>query len=89
MKTNKATKKTAPQQIVIADRGWVWVGNVKRNTCSLTITNARTIRYWGTTRGLGELSENGPTPTTKLDPIGTVTVPMRAVIAIVACNNVW
>lgn len=78
-----------PQQIVIADRGWVWVGKTRKVGDDLVIENARTIRYWGTTRGLGELAESGPTKTTKLDPIGTMLVPMRAVIGRLACKTEW
>lgn len=78
-----------PQQIVIADRGWVWVGQAKRERDVLVVENCRTIRYWGTTRGLGELAESGPTGTTKLDPVGRLVVPMRAVIGIIACKSAW
>lgn len=89
MAKKKTPNKLGPQQIVIADRGWVYVGNVAESSDRITITNARNIRYWGTTRGLGELAESGPTPTTKLDPIGTVIVPMRAVIGIILCKSAW
>lgn len=78
-----------PQQIVIADRGWVWVGKTRKVGDDLVIENASTIRCWGTTRGLGELAESGPTESTKLDPIGTLLVPMRAVIGRIACKTVW
>ena len=69
--------------IVVADRGFVYVGSVEFGADWCIITNARNIRYWGTTGGLGELALNGPTPTTKLDPITTVRVPMRAVISVI------
>ena len=77
------------QQIVIADRGWVFVGKVVENGDKLLIENARCIRYWGTTRGLGQLAESGPTDSTKLDPIGRMILPMRAVIGIIACKTAW
>jgi len=89
MAKKKSSNPLGPQQIVIADRGWVYVGNATESSDRVTITNARNIRYWGTTRGLGELAESGPTATTKLDPIGTVVVPMRAVIGIIACKSAW
>jgi hypothetical protein len=92
-KTTKARKQEAvsmgPQQIVIVDRGWVYVGQAEESVDKITIRNARVIRIWGTTAGLGQLAEGGPTPTTKLDPIGTVVAPMRAVISIIACKTAW
>jgi len=38
---------------------------------------------WGTTKGLGELALNGPLPNTKLDVVGTVRAPARAVISMI------
>ena len=87
MKTKQ--NKQATQHIVIADRGWVWVGNVKETKDRVTISNARCIRRWGTTKGVGELAINGPQPETVLDPCGTVVVPTRAVIATILCKSNW
>lgn len=59
-------------RIIIADRGWVFVGSCVTNSDrSVTITNAKNIRKWGTLKGLGELI-NGPTSSTVADPYGTV-----------------
>lgn len=59
-------------RIIVADRGWVFVGNcVDNGDKSVTITNARNIRRWGTSKGLGELV-NGPLSSTTHDPYGTV-----------------
>lgn len=69
-------------KIVIADRGFVYVGAMEQCADFLTLRKAKNIRVWGTTKGLGELF-NGPTSTTKLDPVGTVKIPMRAVIGII------
>ena len=69
--------------IVVADRGFVYVGQVEVADGWCVITKARNIRYWGTTAGLGELALNGPTGKTKLDPISTVRIPMRAVIGVI------
>ena len=87
MSKTKALKQTTPT-IVIADRGWVWVGNVTESKDHVTITDAKCIRYWGTTRGIGQLALEGPTETTKLDPTGTVRVPSRAVIATIQCQTI-
>lgn len=75
-------------QIVVLDRGFVYVGKVSLNGETLTINNARNIRRWGTTKGLGELVD-GPTPNTKLDQVGKVIAPMRAVIHLIQCNKDW
>jgi hypothetical protein len=78
-----------PQQIVVLDRGWVYVGKSREVGDKLVIEDAQCIRYWGTTRGLGELAANGPTGKTKLDPVGRLVAPMRAVISIIACKCIW
>lgn len=72
-------------QIVIAPRGWVFIGYTVETEGKLIITKANTIRVWGTTKGLGELV-TGPTASTKLDPCGTVRIPMDAVIALIDCE---
>ena len=83
------TAEMGPQQIVVLDRGWVYVGATARQDDELVIKDARCIRYWGTTRGLGQLADTGPTDKTKLDPVGTVVAPMRAVIHRIACKSNW
>ena len=69
--------------IVVCDRGFVYVGitEVEKEWC--VITKAKNIRNWGTTKGLGQLALNGPTDKTTLDDVGTVRVPMRAIINII------
>ena len=69
--------------IVVADRGFVYVGNVVISDDWCVVTRARNVRYWGTTEGLGELALKGPTSKTKLDATGTVRIPMRAVISVI------
>lgn len=66
-------------QIVVLQRGWIVVGHVTRDGDELTITNASVIRRWGTTKGLGQLV-NGPTPTTRLDPAGTIRAHILTVV---------
>ncbi len=73
-------------KIVILDRGFVLVGNVTVKDDWVETTNASIIRRWGTTKGLGELATNGPLESTKLDPIGTVRSPLRALIGLVDCE---
>ena len=68
-------------RIVILPRGWVYVGEFHQEGTQCRLENAFNIRYWGTSRGLGELAEGGPTDKTKLDPAGTVRFHEGAIIA--------
>ena len=77
------------KQIVVLDRGFVYVGNVEDQGENLKITEARNIRRWGTTKGLGQLALEGPTRNTELDDVGTVIAPKRAVIHQIECKQDW
>ena len=70
IKPNTQERPTT-KQIVVMNRGWVVIGDVEKVGEEFHIHNASTIRYWGTTKGLGEL-RTGATPKTKLDPIGSI-----------------
>ena len=72
--------------IVIADRGHVWVGDVETGPEWCVIRRAKTVRQWGTTRGLGEIAQGGPTSKTVLDDVREVRLAMRALIAVVPCE---
>ena len=69
--------------IVVADRGFVYVGNIDYDGTMCVINNAKNIRKWGTTRGLGELALNGPNSNTVIDDVGIVRIPNHAVIHII------
>jgi hypothetical protein len=72
-------KKKATGKLVIAilDRGWVFIGRATEidSVTGITLTNAACIRYWGTTKGIGQLALNGPQSSTKLDEAGTLSFP--------------
>ena len=74
------------KQIVIAQRGWVFVGDVEKSGDDVTINNAQCIRRWATTKGLGEIAKNGPTSSTVLDDMGTVRMHALAVVASLDCE---
>ena len=76
-------------QIVVLDRGYVYQGNVTRTGDMITISMAKNVRRWGTTKGLGQLAAAGPQLNTVLDDAGTVLAPMRAVIHFIACQKPW
>lgn len=73
---NKEIKVNNPQgtkkQIVVLNRGWVVIGDYSENGDDCQLENASVIRTWGTTKGLGELAEDGVKSSTKLDPCPTV-----------------
>lgn len=80
------TQEIGECRIIVADRGWVFIGNcTDEANGDVTIRNARVIRKWGTTSGLGQLV-NGPTPDTVADKTGTVRT--RAIVTI-AVNSGW
>lgn len=78
-------------KIVILQRGWVMVGYFSRNGNDCKLECASVIRSWGTTKGLGEIAEGGPTSSTKLDKCyGLVEFDYLTVVASVACKeSVW
>jgi hypothetical protein len=87
-KDEHISRCVGPIKIAILDRGFVYVGHITTDVRDgsdknmMTITGAKNIRLWGTTKGIGELV-NGPLPSTKLDNVGTVHVPLRALISLI------
>ena len=77
--------------IVVVEGRWNLVGRcVYDDAGNLTITDASVIRYWGTTKGLGELAAGGPTSKTILDPAGTVRIPAgKVLLTLDATAEVW
>jgi hypothetical protein len=73
-------------KIAVLDRGFVYVGRLAPQEDSmdafLILTNAKNIRVWGTTEGLGELV-SGPKKDTRLDNVGTIRVPLHALISLI------
>lgn len=78
----KDIKPDGDIKIVVADRGFVYVGHLTLDENFATLRGASNIRVWGTTKGLGELVP-GPTKKTICDLVGTVRIPLRAVISII------
>ena len=65
--------------IVVFVSGFVYVGAVETDDRWVYVANAANIRRWGTSRGLGQLT-NGPLPETKLDPAGNVQAPLASLV---------
>lgn len=74
------------KEIVVAHRGFVFMGDVERDGRQIIIHNAKNIRRWGTTYGLGQIAKEGPTSETKLDDAGTVQMHELAVVARYVCE---
>ena len=72
--------------IVVADAGFVYIGNVTCQGDYVLIGDAKNIRKWGTTKGLGEL-RNGPTKDTVTDECGSVIMPLNRVIHFIPCKG--
>jgi hypothetical protein len=73
-------------RIVIAHRGFVYVGEYTRSDSYVTINRAHNVRRWGTTKGLGQLAADGPRENTRLDPSPAVELHELAVINTIRCN---
>ena len=74
-----------PLRIVVAQRGWVFVGRVSQDGDSVVISDAKCIRRWGTQKGLGQLAANGPQSSTILDETGTVRMHALSIVAQIDC----
>ena len=75
------------KQIFILQRGWIVVGDGAREGEDFLISNAAVIRVWGTSKGLGEIAEHGPTTNTKLDPCPPMMVHHLAIVARMNVNE--
>ena len=76
------------KQIVVIDNNFVHVGDCSIQEGLLCIDNAKNIRVWGTTEGLGQLI-SGPTKETKADDLGTVLVPVARVVFFLRVVKGW
>lgn len=75
-------------KIVILQRGWVMVGKMERSGSECKLHQASVIRNWGTSKGLGELAQEGPKKDTKLDPCnGLVEFDYLTVVATICVNE--
>jgi len=87
---------TVPQQkmsddirIVILHRGFVYVGSFEQEGPNCILRNAKNVRRWGTTKGLGELANRGPLSNTILDDCGIVRFHELGIIGMIDCSSVW
>ena len=86
--SSKPKQSEGKIKIVILQRGWCMIGRFERKENECKLYDASVIRSWGTTKGLGELAENGATSTTKLDKTnGLVEFDYLTVVATISCNQ--
>ena len=84
-------QSSAPSQahglsLVVADKGFVWVGETVTTDDWVEIKGARCVRRWGTSEGLNELAAKGPLENTRLDAPADLKVNRKALIAIIPCE---
>ena len=77
---------SGPIKIVILQRGWVMVGKFSQVNSQCRLDHAAVIRRWGTTKGLGEIADGGPTKNTVLDKTPPVEFHEMTVIATIQCR---
>lgn len=86
-KTDKVVAaKDDDVRIVVAQRGWVFVGYWTQKGDEVTLLKARCVRRWGTTTGLGQIASAGPTADTTLDDGGTLRLHRLGVVVSYDCN---
>ena len=74
------------KEIVVCYERWHLIGDVAETKQGVTIKNCSTIRYWGTTAGLGEIAVKGATEKTILDFNGEVRVPTNSIVMRIKCE---
>jgi hypothetical protein len=81
------TEKSLGKNIVILQRGWVFVGDLFKKGHDCRLENASVVRIWGTKKGLGEIAKDGPKLETILDPTPVVSFHELTVIATIKCEE--
>lgn len=72
--------------IFVVEGGWVFIcESFTYGNDQYALREASVIRVWGTTKGLGEIALNGVTPSTVLDPCGSIEVPSGKVLFKLPC----
>lgn len=75
------------RKIIVLDNGFVYTGFVTETETGITVNKARCIRVWGTTGGLAQLANEGPTSSTKLDAEITLHARFASVVHIIDCKE--
>jgi len=80
---------TGDLKIVVLKDRWNLVGTLSETKDGqIVMADAKVIRYWGTTAGLGQLAKDGPTTKTILDPLNQTTqVNPDSVLFLIDCDR--
>lgn len=90
VRADQVSHANTNKQIVVLQRGWIVVGDVEKTEVEIKITNCSIIRVWGTSKGLGEIAENGPTSKTRLDKCPSISVhPLSVVLYMNVNESKW
>lgn len=73
-------------RIVILDKGFVAVGVYSQGSDWCSLENAAIVRRWGTSNGLGQIAEAGPTDRTILDKTPKMHFPAKSIVNTIECN---
>lgn len=73
-------------RIVVLDQRFVSVGVYTQGPDWCSLDHAHVIRRWGTTGGLGQIAEHGPTANTVLDKSPRQSFPTSRIIKTIECN---
>lgn len=52
----------------------------------IKLESSYVVRKWGTTKGLGEIAQNGPTQDSVLDECPPMEIPVSAIINTIECD---
>jgi hypothetical protein len=96
-KTTRTTRTTKPKStptsprlpdfcIAVLTNGFVYSGKPTIADGYLYLSDAKNVRVWGTTDGLGQLCLTGPTQDTRLDKCPDVIAPLHALIHLLPCK---
>lgn len=87
VKGNSEIPNNSSIRIVVLQRGWIVVGKVSQSGETILISNPSIIRNWGTTKGLGEIAEGGPTSKTVLDKCPDINAHALTVVLQMKCDE--
>jgi hypothetical protein len=82
----KIKDDTRPIRIAVLQRGWVVVGRHSKDGEIHRMEDANVVRRWGTTQGLGQIAQDGPTTSTVLDPCPPITVHELTIVLLMECE---
>lgn len=75
--------------IVVMRERFILVGVIEptEDAMFFYLRRASIVRRWGTTKGLGQLAQEGPQPNTKLDSEGDDIINKLEVSRVIPCNE--